>query len=77
MFDKLSSVVLSVEGMSCGHCQKRVRDALNAVKGVKSVEVSLDSGTANVSYSGKKVTMDMLRQAVEAVGFAVTRVEME
>ena len=75
MFDKLSSVVLSIEGMSCGHCQKRVQDVLNAVKGVKSAEVSLESGTARLS--GKKLTTETLRQAVEVLGFAVTSIEME
>ena len=37
MFDKQEQLTLKIEGMTCGHCQKRVKEALKAVKGVKTV----------------------------------------
>ncbi len=41
---------LKIEGMSCGHCEKAVRDALRAVPGVTEVvRVSADDGQAQVS----------------------------
>ena len=31
MFDKVEQMALKIEGMTCGHCQKRVEEALKAV----------------------------------------------
>jgi Cu+-exporting ATPase len=40
--------VLKVEGMTCGNCQKHVRNALEKLEGVTGVEVSLEAKTATV-----------------------------
>lgn len=58
--------VLSIEGMSCGHCVATVREALMRVPGVSNVEVSLsDDGQGRASVEGD-VTLDALVRAVEA-----------
>ena len=40
--------VLKVEGMTCGNCQKHVKNALAKMEGVTGVEVSLEAKTATV-----------------------------
>ena len=47
-------IVLDVQGMMCHKCVAHVKKALEGVKGVKAVEVSLDENTATVTYTGKK-----------------------
>lgn len=43
-------IVLKIEGMSCEHCIKAVREALSEVPGVETVEaVSLDRGEAVIA----------------------------
>lgn len=42
------TVSLSIEGMTCGHCQKAVTQALQQVEGVERVEVNLEKGEAAV-----------------------------
>ena len=69
MFDKKETITLTVEGMSCGHCRKRVEDALNALKGVKQAVVSLEQKQATVTYSPAKVTPDEMKKAVRELGF--------
>ena len=59
-----------VEGMSCGHCSARVKQALEAVNGVSSADVDLDSGTVQIALSGA-VDDASLRQAVEDAGYDV------
>ena len=39
---------LNVEGMSCGHCVKRVTDALSQLDGVDEVSVSLEEKSAKI-----------------------------
>lgn len=41
---------LKVEGMSCGHCVRAVRETLEAQQGVKGAEVSLEQATAVVHH---------------------------
>ncbi|WP_034388632.1 heavy-metal-associated domain-containing protein [Deinococcus sp. YIM 77859] len=39
---------LTVTGMTCGHCEKAVQNALKSVPGVQDVHVNLREGTATV-----------------------------
>ncbi|ABF43988.1 heavy metal transport/detoxification protein [Deinococcus phoenicis] len=39
---------LTVKGMTCGHCEKAVQNALKSVSGVQDVRVNLREGTATV-----------------------------
>ena len=56
---------MNIEGMMCGHCEARVKKALEALAGVESAEVSHEKGTAIVSMSAD-VADDTLKEAVEA-----------
>ncbi len=59
---------LNVEGMMCEHCVAHVREALEAVRGVENVRVSLDEKSATVD-AGLLVKDDDLVAAVEAAGY--------
>jgi copper chaperone len=60
-----------VEGMSCSHCENRVRKALSALRGVSNVEVSLENKTVTVDFDGSAVTEDQMKMAVEEQGYDV------
>ena len=62
---------LNVEGMMCEHCVAHVTKALEGVKGVKNVRVSLDEGTA-VLDAGLLVSDKALVAAVEEAGYKAT-----
>jgi copper chaperone len=55
-----------VEGMSCGHCRAAVIEEISAIAGVESVEVSLESGRAEVRGT---FTDEQIRAAVEEAGY--------
>ncbi|MBR3234768.1 MAG: cation transporter [Atopobiaceae bacterium] len=59
---------LRVEGMMCEHCVARVTQALEGVKGVKNVRVSLDDESAVVD-AGLLVSDKALVAAVEDAGY--------
>lgn len=65
---------LLVQGMMCMHCEKAVREALTAISGVVSAEVSHEKGTAIVTHDGS-VADETLRAAVEAKDYKVTGIE--
>ena len=65
---------MHITGMMCGHCEARVKKALEAVDGVTEAKVSHEAGTAVVTLS-KAVADDTLKKAVEAQDYPVTSIE--
>lgn len=60
---------LAIEGMSCMHCAKHVKDALTEVKGVSAVDVNLEGKYAVVEAND--ASDDALKAAVEDAGYDV------
>ena len=58
---------LKIEGMSCGHCVRAVKEALEGVEGVKSAQVDLASGSATVEHEG--AAAEIMIGAVEEEGY--------
>ena len=48
----MTQVELKVKGMTCGHCEMRVKKALEAVPGVKSAKPDHKKGVVVVEVSG-------------------------
>ena len=65
---------MNIEGMMCGHCEARVKKALEALAGVESAEVSHEKGTAVISMSAD-VADDTLKEAVEAQDYKVDSIQ--
>lgn len=57
---------LTVEGMTCGHCQAAVKTALESVTGVTQAAVNLAAGTAEVEGDAD---VRALIRAVEEEGY--------
>ncbi len=72
MADMVRNTVLHIEGMSCAHCVHHVKEALEAVAGVRSAAVSLEAKEASVEHD-EGVTSEALATAVEEAGYDVTR----
>jgi Cu2+-exporting ATPase len=63
----MSTVELKVKGMSCAHCEMRVRKALEAVEGVESAKADHKTGKATVTLKpGATVDKNKLVEAVNA-----------
>ena len=65
---------LKIEGMMCGHCEARVKKALEALPQVEEAQVSHEAGTAVVTLSGAAEDGE-LRAAVEAQDYKVLGIE--
>ena len=64
---------IKIEGMMCGHCEARVKKALEALSQVDSAEVSHEAGTAVVTLNSD-VSDDVLKKAVEDKDYKVTEI---
>ena len=65
---------LKVEGMMCGHCEARVKKALEAIPGVAEAVASHTDGTAVVTLN-QDVSDDVLKKAVEDQDYKVTGIQ--
>lgn len=66
--------IIEIEGMSCGHCSKKVETALRDLKEVKSVNVSLEEKKAEVILK-EEVDKDVLKNTVEELGYEVVNIK--
>lgn len=64
-----------VEGMSCGHCVKHVKEALSELNGVTNVEVNLEAKTA-VLEASVEVKDEDIRFAIDDAGYEVAGIEV-
>lgn len=65
---------IKIEGMSCGHCEGRVKKELETICGVKSAQVSAAENKAIVELA-HEVDIDKLKAAVEEAGYTAVSVE--
>ena len=72
--DNTMKKTLKVEGMMCGHCEARVKKALEALPEVDEAVVSHEAGTAIVTLNAE-VADDVLKNAVEAQDYKVTGIQ--
>jgi copper chaperone len=63
----MTTLNLSIEGMSCGHCVMSVQKALRALDGVDVQQVQI--GSAALQYDPAKRTVDDILNAVRDQGF--------
>ena len=64
-------LTLPIEGMTCASCVLRVENALKEVSGVESAVVNLATESASVEIEPSKVSVDILKKAVEDAGYKI------
>ncbi|WP_169976779.1 heavy metal translocating P-type ATPase [Tautonia rosea] len=61
---------MTITGMTCDHCVRTVRTTIEAVPGVRSAQVHLNSGTAQVRVMPGWVDHEGLQSAVARAGYS-------
>jgi copper chaperone CopZ len=61
---------LTIDGMHCGACVRRVTLALQKVDGVEGGTVQVEIGSASVNYDAEKATRQEIVDAVNGIGFS-------
>lgn len=64
--------IINIEGMSCNHCVAHVKEALEGIKGVNTLDVSLEGKNAIVET---EVDNDVLINVIKEEGYEVTSIE--
>ena len=72
--EKSMTKTMNIEGMMCGHCEARVKKALEALDAVSEAAVSHESGIAVVTLSSD-ISDEKLKETVEAEDYKVTSIQ--
>lgn len=65
----METAILKVDGMTCNGCVRSVTNVLQDLPGVDSVEVTLESARASVTFDPKEIDLARLREAIADAGF--------
>lgn len=69
----MTSTVLDVKGMSCGHCEHSVKTSVGSLDGVSGVKVELKTGKVTVEYDPGKVNLKTIEDTIEDQGYEVKK----
>jgi len=64
---------ITIEGMSCQNCVRHVKEALEELAGVQSVNVSLERKIAEIELN-QDVDNETIKAAIEEAGYEVTSI---
>ena len=67
----MEKIILNVEGMSCAHCERAVKNAVGELEGVENVIVDLPGKTVAIEYDPGKLTFESFKAAIEEEGYNV------
>ena len=65
--NNMDSIKIKVKGMTCNHCKANVERNINAMDGVKSATVNLES--EEVTISGDKLDLEKIKHKVDDIGY--------
>lgn len=65
----MTTVALTLGGMSCAHCARAVRDTLGTLPGVTPQSVTL--GAATVDYDPAATSLEQISEAIREAGYPV------
>jgi Cu+-exporting ATPase len=69
--EALGKLTLSIGGMTCAACVRRVEQALSAVPGVAEANVNIATEKATISYDQRVTDVALLKKTVEEAGYSV------
>lgn len=62
------STMISVEGMMCEHCEKRVKDCLEGIRGIEKAVPDYKTGKVELSLSGE-IDMKAVKTEIKKAGY--------
>mgnify|MGYP000364119839 CR=1 FL=1 len=63
------TAIISVRGMCCSGCARRIEREISKLNGIKSVSVNFRDGEAEVSFDPTKITIDKIVSAINNLGY--------
>lgn len=68
----MKEMQIKVNGMVCGGCENRVKNALSTIDGIKSVEADHNTGVVKISCDNN-VKREDVEEKIDDIGFEVVK----
>ena len=68
----MKEIVLKVNGMMCGGCESRVKNAIKNIEGVENVTADHKTGKVIV-ISNNEVSEEIIKETLEDIGYEVVK----
>ncbi|MCO6427854.1 heavy metal-associated domain-containing protein [Nitrosomonas communis] len=65
----MQTTIINIKGMTCMGCVRSVKNVVEKISGVGSVEVSLENAQVTIQFDAAIACVDQFRQAIEDAGF--------
>lgn len=70
----MTTTLLSVPDISCEHCERAIKRALEPVTGVATVEVDIPAHTVRVAFDESRVALESLEEILAQEEYPVAGV---
>ncbi len=68
----MKEIIINVNGMMCGGCENRVKNAIMNIEGVENVTADHNTGKVVVT-ANNEVSEEIIKETLEDVGYEVVR----
>jgi len=72
LFGSKEKIELKVIGMTCGHCEAKIQQAVSQLPGVKKVTASRTNGTVTIEPESDTLNLQTIKETIELLGYQVT-----
>jgi Cu+-exporting ATPase len=74
--EKLSSITIPIEGMTCASCAVNIEKAINKLNGINKVNVNITTEKATISYDSTQIRISEIKQAIKKSGYTPLDIEV-
>ena len=73
----IETASFEIQGMTCTGCEEHVKHAINELDGIVEATASYTEADASVKFDATKVTLEVIKNAIDATGYKVTKSQLE
>lgn len=67
----MTEITIKVEGMMCGHCEMRIKKALEGLHGISESDVRI--GLVKAKFDENKTSREAIEKAISEAGYSVAK----
>ncbi len=68
----MKEITIKVNGMVCGGCENRVKNAVSTIEGVEKVEADHNKGIVTVNMK-EDISKEIIEEKIQDIGFEVVK----
>lgn len=68
----MKETILIINGMMCGGCENRVKNAIKNIEGVENVTADHNTGKVTV-ISNNQVSKEIIEETLEDIGYEIVK----